>query len=886
MLDFIKWYAALTVLGAISLPLTRRLFKQLPSGGFYLARALSLLIWTFFFWFFSSIKLLNNDLSSQITILIGMVVLNLWILDREGWADFKQWLLSIRNLIWAAELVFLFAFIAWALVRAANPEIMFTEKYMEMAFINAILRAPGFPPPDPWLSGYAIAYYYFGYVMIAMLIRFTGTLPEIAYNLVASAWFALTALGAYGIATDLFHGKPNHGVFHRGKKWILKFALLAPLLLLIVSNWHAVLDTLHQRGFWRIPELGGAESQVWQTLKMRELDGVANDNSWYIGQRNWPWWAASRTVRDFIPHSPEALEVIDEFPQFTFLLSDLHPHLLVLPFSMLAISMALNAYWSTPSLSDGFRRAIKEQTVELVFAGLVLGAIGFMNTWDMPFYMLLFGMAWVYGYYQDYRSAGFLSNLIKIGLLLGILAITPYLPFYLSFSSGAKGILPSMVFFTHNRYFWTMFGPLLVILIAGFAYASRHYWKKGNLLPGILPVIGLIILLALAMFSLGAMVKLRPQLEQAALHALGYPSLIDLVKDVLATRLKDPGTLITIILLGTLMTITINGHQLRNGTSTHAQKSSSSLIFTAFLGLMGLFLVLLPEFIYLSDPFQTRMNTIFKFYIQAWVFWSLAGAYLLAKLLQPDIPFALEDKIAPLGAGLIAIAAMLLGLPIIPTWFSRFNSGLKGFGSSVLDWLLVCLFAILFLWLLIKLGRGSSSRALGVLGIISLVLGLIYPVNMIWNKTNGFAPLHGFSLDGTLSQRKMNADLFAGIDWMRSAPYGVIAEAARDDYSLYNPYSTFTGYPSVLGWPGHEDQWRGGPALADQREADLLSLYATRDWEKAKEILNKYEVKYLVLGDLERQTYPVVPEKFEQNMKIVFQQGNMQIFQWEGSSAP
>jgi uncharacterized membrane protein len=228
MLDFIKWYAALTVLGAISLPLTRRLFKQLPSGGFYLARALSLLIWTFFFWFFSSIKLLNNDLSSQITILIGMVVLNLWILDREGWADFKQWLLSIRNLIWAAELVFLFAFIAWALVRAANPEIMFTEKYMEMAFINAILRAPGFPPPDPWLSGYAIAYYYFGYVMIAMLIRFTGTLPEIAYNLVASAWFALTALGAYGIATDLFHGKPNHGVFHRGKKWILKFALLAP----------------------------------------------------------------------------------------------------------------------------------------------------------------------------------------------------------------------------------------------------------------------------------------------------------------------------------------------------------------------------------------------------------------------------------------------------------------------------------------------------------------------------------------------------------------------------------------------------------------------------------------------------------------------------------
>ena len=56
-----------------------------------------------------------------------------------------------------------------AFVRAANPEILGTEKPMELAFINAILRSPAFPPHDPWLSGYAISYYYFGYVLVAML---------------------------------------------------------------------------------------------------------------------------------------------------------------------------------------------------------------------------------------------------------------------------------------------------------------------------------------------------------------------------------------------------------------------------------------------------------------------------------------------------------------------------------------------------------------------------------------------------------------------------------------------------------------------------------------------------------------------------------------------
>jgi uncharacterized membrane protein len=106
-------------------------------------------------------------------------------------------------LVLTAEVLFLAAFGFLALVRAGDPAILGTEKPMEMAFINAILRSPTFPPNDPWLSGYSISYYYFGYVMVAMLIRLAGVEPGVGFNLAIASWFALTALASYGVVYSL-----------------------------------------------------------------------------------------------------------------------------------------------------------------------------------------------------------------------------------------------------------------------------------------------------------------------------------------------------------------------------------------------------------------------------------------------------------------------------------------------------------------------------------------------------------------------------------------------------------------------------------------------------------------------------------------------------------
>ncbi len=104
------------------------------------------------------------------------------------------------------EGLFLLTFAGWALVRAYAPDKILPaggEKYMEIAFLNGVLNSPSFPPLDPWLSGFGISYYYFGYVMMAVLTRRQARLPTIGFDLYDALLFALTAISAYGVVSSL-----------------------------------------------------------------------------------------------------------------------------------------------------------------------------------------------------------------------------------------------------------------------------------------------------------------------------------------------------------------------------------------------------------------------------------------------------------------------------------------------------------------------------------------------------------------------------------------------------------------------------------------------------------------------------------------------------------
>ena len=108
----------------------------------------------------------------------------------------------------------------------------------------------------------------------------------------------------------------------------------------------------------------------------------------------------------------------------------------------------------------------------------------------------------------------------------------------------------------------------------------------------------------------------------------------------------------------------------------------------------------------------------------------------------------------------------------------------------------------------------------------------------------------------------------------------MIAEAIGGSYSEYARISTHTGLTTVLGWPGHELQWRGGYDEIDGRESAIETLYSTKDWLVASDIMSRYAIKYVYLGRLERRDYPAHGfAKFENHMNKIYTNETVDIYE-------
>jgi uncharacterized membrane protein len=149
IVSFFLWYVTITLLGWIAFPIAYRLLPSLPDRGYTLSRALGLLAWGFIFWLLASLGVLQNSVSGVTLALFLLAGLTAWAAWGKRFHEMWSWVLDHKKLILVSEGVFLAAFAVWAFVRAANPDISGTEKPMELAFINAILRSPAFPPNDP-----------------------------------------------------------------------------------------------------------------------------------------------------------------------------------------------------------------------------------------------------------------------------------------------------------------------------------------------------------------------------------------------------------------------------------------------------------------------------------------------------------------------------------------------------------------------------------------------------------------------------------------------------------------------------------------------------------------------------------------------------------------
>lgn len=858
MVPVILWWLVIQLLGLVALPLTWRLFARLPGRGYPFAKALGLLLVSYLLWLGASFGLLPNDLGGVILALFVVAGVSAW-LGRDAWRrspDGVQpllvWLRANRWLVLATELLFLAIFAGWAVFRAYTPDIAGTEKPMELAFINGVLRSRLFPPQDPWLSGYGISYYYFGYVMLAVLIRLTGVLPEVGFNLGVALWFALVMLGAFGVMVALVGsvGTRNPEVADDAPQGRgIRYGLLGALFVGVLGNLQGIIDSAYQRGLL-------AEKFV-RWLDIKGMMEIAPTGGWTGGF--WWWWRASRVIhdKDLLGNS---VEVIDEFPFFSFLLGDMHPHVLALPFALLAIGLALNLLLEARSWKFEAQSSAAEGKSNLQFLvssfwtflsnltglgapgvilyPLALGALGFLNTWDFPIYVGLATLAMGTGLaLRDGLTWGTVGRALAAGVWFGFLGWLLYLPFYMGFQSQLGGILPNLLFPSRFSQFFVMFGLFLVVAAFFLALSSRGQGRavlRGALavVPWalLLPVLLLaVIVLGLAILP-GGRLFVQEVLNNPAVQAnISDRALAGLLGLVVRLRLATPWTWLVLAVLIAWAVGLLRAALQRVGGEALLHVSPSLYLpvtdlFAVLLIGLALILTLVPEFVYLRDLFGNRMNTVFKFYYQAWAMLGLASAYGVSRLAQRSAPLGLKVP----GLALVTVLALA---------------------------------------------------------------GLWYPLAATPSKADNFRvdPASGDprpTLDGLAYLRRDDPAQMAAIEWLRAnvAPDAVVVEASGGSYSAAARVSMATGNPTLLGWDFHERQWRGNDGydkLATGRPEALDRIYRSARPEDLPALLDEWGVDYVYIGAQERAKYGVgdaVLARFDRALKRVYDQDGVRIY--------
>jgi YYY domain-containing protein len=850
-----RWWAVLFLLGAAATPLAFRLLGRLPDRGYAFVKMLGLLLATFAFWLLSSLGWLANNAGGILAAVLALVALAAWVYGQDR-ARIKRWLRQNRRYVLVVELTFAAIFFFWAWVRAQNPAITGTEKPMEFAFLNAVDRSAGMPPLDPWLSGFAISYYYFGSVMTSLLARLALVGEPLAFNL-GLAWLAAgAAVGGFGLVYNLVAA----GVSQRVRRMALILGLVAALAVPLAGNMQILLELMHANGV--------GSPDVWAWLDVRDVNGPPSEQGFGTdGPRFWWWWRSSRVIHEYhLSGRPEeGLEPIAEFPGFSFILGDMHPHVLALPFAFLSLAVAL-AWWLQPGPpldEDRWRRRGFAGRLGLLLGqvglprwaltALVLGGLSFLNTWDVLIHLFV-----VVGAYalNQWRGAGrwqgrFLSQSVLMAGLLALPAILLYLPFYVGFRSqaGPPFLLPMLMRPTRLTHFLIIFGmPLWSVLALVVTLVLRRRplrWRRALYSAG-----GLILGLSLLMGLLGWVIAASPQgsariVELARELGLALPAapagavLARLAWGASAVAALAPGVILArlglpwliLLLSGLVGLVVMLWPTMLDGAGRDAQDQQTAdagpsptgtdqpslagnlpfvllLIFTAGLLTLG------PEFVYLRDNFGQRLNTVFKFYYQAWILFGVAALYALA-----------------------------------------------------------------YLWQTARSGAILATAGYGTM----LAVALLFPALAISSRAQEYA--HPPTLDGIDHYRYTQPDEYAALTWLRQNVAGkpVIVEAVGGQYSPqgHGRVSATTGLPTLLGWAGHEFQWRGQTPEPNRRDAAVNLIYADANWEETADLLDRYEVTYVYVGPLEVSTYGQgVRDKFDGRLEVAFANESVIIYRW------
>ncbi|MDQ3928310.1 MAG: DUF2298 domain-containing protein, partial [Chloroflexota bacterium] len=317
------WLLAVEVTGFLALPVVFTVCRNLPDRGYPVAKVVGLLLVSWGVWLAASAHLVPFTAWSVLlfTGLLAGLSLLCWRLGAGR--EIRSFLATKRNLLLYYEAIFLVAFAFFLFIRMLDPDLWHPtlggEKPMEFGFLNAILRSPWMPPADPFFAGGYINYYYHGQFIIGCLIKLVGVDPAIGFNLAIPLLYGLSFTAAASLIYNVVAwSRQRRGSTHAVSRAGMAFGLLSGVLMLAIGNMHG----LYQEIVIHFPALGQALAN-WSRILIAPMHagpgGPYVEQAFTTPYTTFNFWDASRIV---------ATSTINEFPFWSFLFADLHPHLI------------------------------------------------------------------------------------------------------------------------------------------------------------------------------------------------------------------------------------------------------------------------------------------------------------------------------------------------------------------------------------------------------------------------------------------------------------------------------------------------------------------------------------------------------------------------------
>ena len=693
------WWAVLLFIGLMYYPLSNLLFSSFTDRGFILSKAIGLAISSYILWVLSFMKVLPvSRLACFGAAAVPGVLLYIYALSGRQRAKALLPDNDALHWIFTGESLFLFSLSFWTYLRGFNPRIEGLEKFMDYGFLNSILRSGYVPPKDMWFAGGNINYYYFGHYVSAFLTRLSGLETEIAYNIMMAALFAFCMALCFVITSNLLKG------FGMEKKSQITIGgLISALLVSLGGNLH---------------------SFFYGFLSKFSAEG---DKYWFPD--------ATR----YIGYNPETRDkTIHEFPVYSFVVSDLHAHVINVIFvlSLLALLIAVfrKLKKRTSGNPDGLNILSEAFIPELLLLGLLTGIYQMSNYWDYPIYLTvtIFTLfcAGIRQYGYDKKMA--VISLIRFFIVL-VSSVIFAVPFNMTFEKMTGGIrLAADRTLPHQ--FLVLWGYQLTLAVIFFIYIL---YTEQN-------------------------IKLKRESGKERLKARSRMTLMARIQNVLENNpIED--------------------------------------VFAVILCVSAIGLLIIPEIVYVKDIYSAehkRANTMFKLTYQAFIMFGLAAGYIFIRIRR----------------------------------YAR---------------------------------RNWKITAAKITAFIMISLPMIYPFYAIPSWYRHLNPDRYEGLDGMAFMKKEHPGDYDLVMWLRENVQGQpsILEANGDSYSYYGRISMATGLPTIQGWYVHEWLWRDDYNIVNERVEEVKTVYESDDIDMTRQILEKYQIKYIVIGQPERDSFSELNEE-------------------------